>query len=196
MKKNHIIIILISAVAVILAVVGVFSFMESKKSSNDNPSNTTENVTSQPSNNSSSNTNSEELQMALDFTLTDLNGQQVTLSELKGKNVFLNFFTTWCGPCKEEMPEIQKIQEEYKDKDLLVYLIDLNEDEETVKTFMEKNNYNFNILMDPNSDAGNLYRTTEIPTSLFINKEGKIVKRHAGKMTYAMVKDFVELLYK
>lgn len=195
MKKNHII-ILLSAVAVILAVVGVVGFIGSNKSNVIDPPNTTGNVTSQPVNNGASDSNNEEPQMALDFTLTDLNGQQVTLSELKGKNVFLNFFTTWCGPCKREMPEIQKIQEEYKDKDLLVYLINLNEDEQTVKDFMEKNNYNFNVLMDPYSDAGNLYRTTEIPTSLFINKEGKIVKRHAGQMTYDMVKGFVEMLYK
>jgi len=192
MKKNHVI-ILLSALAVVLAVVGVLSFIGSNKSNNNSPSNTTTTETSLPVNSSS---NSEEPQMALDFTLTDLNGKQITLSELKGKNVFLNFFTTWCGPCKRELPEIQKIQEEYKDKDLLVYLINLNEDEQTVKDYMEKNNYEFNILMDPNSDAGNLYRTTEIPTSLFINKEGKIVKRYSGQMTYAMVKDFVEMLYK
>lgn len=195
MKKN-LVIILIAALAVVLAVLGIFSFKGSNKSNNDIPSNTTSNVTSLPSNSSSSDSSSEPLKMASDFTLTDLNGNQVTLSELKGKNVFLNFFTTWCAPCKKELPEIQKIEKEYKDKDLVVYLIDLGEDHDTVKNFMKKNNYTFNVLMDTNSDAGNLYRTTEIPTSLFINKEGKIVQRHSGMMTYEMVKGFVEKLYK
>ncbi len=191
MKKN-LVIILLPALVVVLAVLGILSF----KGSNNNPSNTTSNVTSLPSNSSDSDSNSEPLKMASDFTLTDLNGKQVTLSELKGKNVFLNFFATWCAPCKKELPEIQKIEKEYKDKDLVVYLIDLGEDHDTVKNFMEKNNYTFNVLMDTNSDAGNLYRTTEIPTSLFINKEGKIVQRHAGIMTYEVVKEYVEKLYK
>jgi thiol-disulfide isomerase/thioredoxin len=193
MKKN-IIIILSSLVVIVLVAIGIISFKDSSSKNADITSNATSLPESSPS--SSSDSKGGSLKMAADFTLTDLNGKQVTLSELKGKNVFLNFFTTWCGPCKEELPSIQKIEKEYKDKDLLVYLVNLGEDENTVKDFLKKNNYTFNVLMDINSDAGNLYRTTEIPTSFFINKEGAIAATHTGKMTYEQVKDYVDKLYK
>lgn len=192
--KKGIIIVLCSLVAVALVVIGVMSFYDGSNKNTD----ITSNVTSSPE--SSSGTSPEPdsgtLKMADDFTLTDLNGKQITLSELKGKNVFLNFFTTWCAPCKKELPDIQKVEQEYKDKDLLVYLVNLGEDENTVKDFFKKNNYTLNVLMDINSDAGNLYRTTEIPTSFFINKEGKIVVRHTGIMTYEQMKSNIEKLYK
>jgi thiol-disulfide isomerase/thioredoxin len=193
MKKN--IIIILSSLAVIaLVVIGIISFKDSSGKNADITSNVTSLPESSPS--SSSDSKGGALKMAADFTLRDLDGKQVTLSELKGKNVFLNFFATWCRPCKEELPSIQKIEKEYKDKDLLVYLVDLGEDENTVKDFLKKNTYTLNVLMDINSDAGNLYRTTEIPTSFFINKEGAIVATHTGKMTYAQVKDYVDKLYK
>ncbi|HEY9060458.1 MAG TPA: TlpA disulfide reductase family protein [Pseudobacteroides sp.] len=192
--KKGIIMVLCVLLAVALVVIGVISFKDDSNKNTD----ITSDVTSSPESSAavSPEPDSGTLKMADDFTLTDLNGNQVTLSELKGKNVFLNFFATWCSPCKRELPDIQKIEEEYKDKDLLVYLVDLGEDENTVKEFLKKNNYTFNVLMDINSDAGNLYRTTEIPTSFFINKEGRIVVRHTSIMTYEQMKNNVEKLYK
>jgi thiol-disulfide isomerase/thioredoxin len=110
-----------------------------------------------------------------DFTLGDLNGKEVTLSSLKGKKVMLNFFTTWCPPCKAEMPDMEKLYQETKDSDLIILAVNLGEDEATVKEFMKKNNYNFPVLLDSKGSTADKYSVSAIPTTYFLDKEGSIV---------------------
>lgn len=133
---------------------------------------------------------------APDFTLTDLDGNDVTFKELRGKNIYLNFWASWCDPCKDEMPDIEKIHTEYKDKDLVVLTINTGEDKESVKKFMEASGYTFQVLLDSNLDVARIYKTSNIPVSLFVNKEGKIVEKKEGLMTGAEMKKAVEQLYK
>lgn len=133
---------------------------------------------------------------APDFTLTDLEGKRVTLSDLRGKNVFLKFWTSWCDPCKDEMPDLVQIQQEYQEQDLVVLTVNTGEDQDTVKKFIEENGYTFQVLLDSDLTVARLYNTSNIPVSFFINKEGIVVEKKEGLMSGADMKKAVELLYK
>lgn len=133
---------------------------------------------------------------AQDFTLVDLEGNKVSLSDLKGKKVFLNFWATWCPPCKAEMPEIEKIYQETKDSDLVILAVEIGEPLDTVKTFIDDNNYNFKVLLDSNQEIATAYGITAIPTSFFIDEQGNIVSQKIGAMTYDEMKEYIDTLNK
>src|SRR5688572_14948512 len=90
-----------------------------------------------------------EMEVAWDFTLNDLDGNAVTLSNLQGKWVFLNFWATWCKPCVKEMPALQEISETYADQ-IVVLGIDVREDPEVIKPFLERYGITYMILLTPN----------------------------------------------
>lgn len=131
---------------------------------------------------------------AQDFKLKDLDGNEVALSNFKGKKVFLNFWATWCPPCKAEMPDIEKLYGETKDSDLVILAIDMGENKETVKSFIVENGYNFRILLDTNQEVARKYNISSMPTSFFIDKEGYIRATHIGAMNIAQMKIYVQLL--
>ena len=133
---------------------------------------------------------------AIDFTLTDLDGNKVSLKDIKGKSVYLNFWATWCPPCKREMPEIEKIYQQYKDQGLVVLAVDLGEDSTTVRNFMTQNNYNFTVLLDSNQNVATQYSITAIPTSYFIDKEGNIIAKKVGALSADEMKANVQSLLK
>jgi thiol-disulfide isomerase/thioredoxin len=120
---------------------------------------------------------------AAGFTLTDLAGKNTSLGDFRGKNVYLNFWATWCPPCRGEMPDIEKIYQQFKDKDLVILAVDLGEDISTVKNFVKQNNYHFKVLLDSNQKAATLYNITAIPTSYFIDRNGKIVTKRIGALS-------------
>jgi thiol-disulfide isomerase/thioredoxin len=84
-----------------------------------------------------------DVQQAPNFTLQDLKGNTVSLSDFHGKNIYLNFWASWCGPCKMEMPDLEKIYQKYKDKDLVVLAVNIAENKETVEAFIKANNFSF-----------------------------------------------------
>jgi len=131
---------------------------------------------------------------ALNFKLKDLNGKDVSLSDFKGKKVFLNFWATWCPPCKAEMPDIEKLYQETKDSDLVILAVNLGDNKDTVKSFIDKNKYNFTILLDLDQNIGMQYNITAIPTSFFIDKEGNIVSSKMGGMTMEEMKIYISKL--
>lgn len=133
-------------------------------------------------------------QKSIDFKLKDLNGKEVSLNDFKGKNVLLNFWATWCPPCKAEMPDIEKFYQENKNSDLVILAVNLGEDKQTVKSFIDKNKYNFDILLDSNQDVATKYNIVSIPTSFFIDKEGNIVSKKIGAMTIEEMKSYVNSL--
>ncbi|ABR35117.1 TlpA family protein disulfide reductase [Clostridium beijerinckii] len=133
---------------------------------------------------------------AIDFNLKDLNGNELSLSDLKGKKVFLNFWATWCPPCKAEMPEIERLYQETKDSDLVIVSVEIGEPLNTVKSFIDSNKYNFKVLIDPDQSVATKYNITSIPTSYFIDKDGIIVSKHVGAMNIDQMKAYIKTLDK
>lgn len=129
---------------------------------------------------------------APDFTLKDLNGNIVKLSDLRGKPVYLNFWASWCPPCKVEIPEIQKFYQQNKDK-VTVLAVDLtfNDKLSDVIDILKANNAKFPVLLDTNanSSVADSYQVYGIPESFFIDKNGVIREKHVGGMTLDMLQE-------
>ena len=120
---------------------------------------------------------------APDFTLVDLEGNQVSLSDFRGKTVFVNFWATWCPPCRAEMPEIEAVYQEYKDKGVVVIGVDILEPEDVVRQFVEQGGYSWIFALDTSGEVAANYEITAIPTSFFIDREGIIQVVAIGAMT-------------
>jgi cytochrome c-type biogenesis protein len=141
---------------------------------------------------------SEELTDAPDFTLTDQNGKQHKLSDYKGKTVFLNFWATWCGPCRSELPDIQKLYEKYgkNQKDLIVLGVAApgmgnEKDAKGIAKFLKDNGYSYPVAMDATGDATTNYYIQAYPTTFLINSEGKIFGYVSGALSLETMEDIV-----
>ncbi|GIV10302.1 MAG: hypothetical protein KatS3mg019_2393 [Fimbriimonadales bacterium] len=110
---------------------------------------------------------------APDFKLTTLDGKTVELSQLRGKPVFIDFWATWCGPCRRALPHTQKLAEKYG-KDAHILTINLREDPDQVRAFLQQNNYTFTVLMDTTGAVGQAYRVSGIPHFVLIDARGKV----------------------
>ncbi len=110
---------------------------------------------------------------APDFQLKNLDGQSISLSALRGKPVLINFWATWCPPCRYEMPYLQQTYEEWSDRVWLL-AIDIGESPSTVEEFMQSNNLSLPVLLDTKKVASQKYNVTGIPTTLFIDEAGII----------------------
>jgi peroxiredoxin len=118
--------------------------------------------------------------IATDFTLQSLDGESVTLSDLRGKVVLINFWTTWCKPCVLEMPSMEKLYRKYKDKGFTILAIDIMEQPEPIRKFVKENNLTFPILLDTKGKVRGKYRVTGIPNSYLVDKDGQLVGRFIG----------------
>ncbi len=118
-------------------------------------------------------------QLAPNFTLKTLNGRRVSLKDFRGKVVLINFWATWCPPCREELPLFEKIYEKYKDKGFVILAV--NTDPENLKDFLKSFGvkFTFPILLG-NDKVLDLYPIRGLPTSFLIDKNGKIVKVRLG----------------
>lgn len=127
---------------------------------------------------------------APDFTLTTLSGEQLSLSDLRGKKVILNFWATWCGPCRAEMPDMQKFYESHQDE-VEILAVNVTESEasaENVDLFVEDYGLTFPILLDEKSQVVTTYQALTIPTSYLIDSNGVIQNRMIGPMNYDWMK--------
>ena len=111
---------------------------------------------------------------APDFTLENLDGESITLSELQGKIVVVNFWQKRCVPCKEEMPLLQAIHDKWKNEDVVVLTINIREDTETIKEFINGKEYTFPVLFDSQSEVAGQYLIEFIPMTFFIDDKGTI----------------------
>jgi peroxiredoxin len=116
----------------------------------------------------------------VDFNLLDLNGKRVILSGLKGKIVFLNFWATWCSPCREEMPSMQKLNARFKDKDFAMLAVSLKEPASAVKKFFKDYSLTFTALLDPDGELMTPYRIRGIPNTYIIDRDGTIIGKAFG----------------
>ncbi|MFV9675229.1 MAG: peroxiredoxin family protein [Anaerolineales bacterium] len=121
--------------------------------------------------------------LAPDFTLVNLEGENVSLSDFKGQPVLINLWATWCGPCRIEMPTIQSRFEEYRDEGFIVLAVNFDEPRADVQSFRDKFELTFQTLLDPGAEVQKLYRTRSYPTSFFVDRKGVIQAQHIGVMT-------------
>ncbi len=128
--------------------------------------------------------------LAPDFELPvlDGNGKTVKLSDYRGHHVVLNFWATWCPPCRAEMPAIIREYNRYKDQGLVVLAIDQSEPPEKVRAFRDTYGMPFPILMDRSMRVADVYRIRSLPTTYFITPDGTIIDKVEGMMSQVMVK--------
>ena len=137
---------------------------------------------------------------SINFTLKDQYGNTHTLSDYKGKTVFLNFWATWCGPCRNEMPEIQKLYEEYQakeDQDVVILGIaapDLGGEasEEEIKAFLEENGYTYPVVMDTTGEIFTSYGISAFPTTFMIDKDSNVYGYVSGQLSEDVMRNIIE----
>ncbi len=121
---------------------------------------------------------------APDFRLAQLGGDPVKLSELKGKTVLVNFWATWCSPCKDEMPILQRAYLKYKNQGVVFLAVNVRDTpSDNAKSFFKTNNLTMPVLIDPTGDVPGGYRVTGYPETYLIDKNGKIGEFHIGPIT-------------
>jgi cytochrome c biogenesis protein CcmG/thiol:disulfide interchange protein DsbE len=118
---------------------------------------------------------------APDFSLKDLNDKKVGLKQFKGKIIFLNFWATWCGPCKEEMPSLEVLHQQFKEKNFVLLAISVDyEGLKPVQEFIKKHQYTFPVLIDPKCETLDLFEVKGIPATFLIDKKGKMIGQAIG----------------
>ncbi|MFC3040476.1 TlpA family protein disulfide reductase [Virgibacillus xinjiangensis] len=130
--------------------------------------------------------------MAPDFELTTLEGDTVKLSDYRGKRVMLNFWATWCPPCRDEMPDMQKLYDNKEVEVLAVDLLDTEKNKSDVADFVEELKLSFPILLDETSEVADEYKVQAYPTTYMIDSEGRIQSRMMGAMNYDMMVERLE----
>lgn len=132
--------------------------------------------------------------MAPDFELETLDGGKVKLSDLRGEKVMINFWATWCPPCRAEMPDIQKFHENEEGTIVSVNLTDTENSVRNVEDFIDEYDITFDVLSDPDSSIGTKYEAQALPTSYLINTKGEIHNIAVGPLNYEqMVQAFDEM---
>ena len=117
---------------------------------------------------------------APDFSLPDLTGKKIRLKDFRGKVVFLNFFATWCAPCRLEMPAMERLHWSYKDKGLVVLAVDIRESAKTVRAFTQELKLSFPALLDQKGSVAYTYSVRPVPATYLIGRDGKILGRAFG----------------
>ena len=149
----------------------------------------------------SSNKPEENKTPVIDFELKDQYGKTHKLSDYKGKVIFLNFWATWCPPCKMEMPDIQKIYEKYEKQGEKSEVVVLSvaapntqdeKDIDGIKAFLEENGYTYPVLMDDGGYTFGAYRISSLPTTFMIDKEGNVFGYVQGGLTQEAMESIIE----
>ena len=180
---------------------GITGYLSNLGNNSQNSQSTTQEVTSDESVEEENNKQEEQVEIvpAPDVTLTDQYGNVHTLSDYKGKTVFLNFWATWCPPCKQEMPDIQKLYEKYgQNKEDLIVLgvagpnMGREGNVEHIKNFLEDNNYTFPVVMDEEGLSFYQYGIRAYPTTFMIDAEGNVY----GYVESALTSEIMESIVK
>ena len=139
----------------------------------------------------------EEKTKAPDFTVLDADGNSVKLSDLFGKPIVLNFWASWCSPCKGEMPEFNEVYGEVG-KDITFMMVNLvdgqRETKETGAQYIEDQDFSFPVYFDTEQDAANAYGIVSIPTTIFIDKDGYIVTGAEGSIDAKTLRQGIDLI--
>lgn len=132
--------------------------------------------------------------VATDFTLPQLNGEDFTLSQTRGKMTIINFWASWCGPCKMEAPHLQEFYEAYSDRVEIVAVNNTSKDKrEDAAAFVEQYGLTFPVLLDETGEISTMYGAFAIPTTVFLNETGEIIHEYVGPMEKQFMVDLLEL---
>lgn len=146
-------------------------------------------------NNATKNTNSGTVVQADDFNIYDSEMNKVKLSDYFGKPIIINFWASWCGPCKSELPAFNSLYEKYKD-DVVFLMINLTDGqrdtESSIKKFVSDNGYNFPVYYDIEYDASNTYGVRSIPQTVFINADGSLYDTRVGAMSEVVLENYIK----
>lgn len=124
----------------------------------------------------------DEPELAPMFTLKDMDGKEISLSDYEGKFLMINFWATWCQYCDEEMPDLMAFQEKHKDE-VTVLAINVGEDQKTVAEYIKKKNLNLKVLLDSDSSVAKDFMVSAFPTTFLIDPAGKVIGYIPGKMS-------------
>lgn len=116
----------------------------------------------------------------VDFELQDLNGASRRLSDYKGKVVFLNFWATWCGPCRSEMPAMERLYRQLQDKGFEIVAVNLQENRKSVQRFVNDLGLSFPVFLDTDGRIGSMYGARSIPTTYIIDRSGSVIAGTIG----------------
>lgn len=130
---------------------------------------------------------------APDFTLTDLGGSAVALSSFRGQPVVVNIWATWCGPCREEMPQIGVFYRRHEER-VAVLGVAVMDRAEAVESFVREGGYPWRFLLDPTGAVASRYQVRGIPTTLFLDREGTIRVRVTGPLTAERLEAFFDMV--
>ncbi|MEM8856974.1 MAG: TlpA disulfide reductase family protein [Chloroflexota bacterium] len=136
-------------------------------------------------------------QAAPDFTLITAEGEQITLSELRGRPVIINFWATWCAPCRFEMPELQETFEDYAGNDLELLAINREEDKAQIDQFFvelsadEGIEFTFPALLDSQAKVAESYGVFNMPTTFFVDAEGTVSAVHFGPLVRSQIDEYL-----
>lgn len=136
--------------------------------------------------------------MAIDFTVENAEGEEVTLYSFVGKPIVLNFWASWCGPCKMELPDFQNAYETYGEnvEFLLVNMTDgMQETKESATSFMESAGYTLPIYFDTKQEAAYAYQVYSIPTTYLINEKGEVVAKASGMVSGEALEEGISMIY-
>lgn len=118
--------------------------------------------------------------LAADFTLRDLDGKLHKLSDYRGKVVFLNFWATWCPPCRAEMPAMERLNEVMGSKDFVMLAVNADEDVKDLEAFARETPHKFTVLSDADGKIQQLYQVFKFPETFVIDRQGRIVEHIVG----------------
>ncbi|MBI5192740.1 MAG: TlpA family protein disulfide reductase [Nitrospirae bacterium] len=117
---------------------------------------------------------------AKDFTLKDIANKKINLKSYRGKVVMLNFWATWCGPCRMEMPSMERLHQQFKDKAFVIISVASGDSREEVSSFMKEYRLTFPALLDDDYEVSDEYKVWAVPTTYFINTKGEIIGKAQG----------------
>ncbi|HLU23774.1 thiol-disulfide oxidoreductase ResA [Lederbergia graminis] len=129
---------------------------------------------------------------APNFSLVDMNGDRHELSDYKGKGIFLNFWGTYCEPCKDEMPDMENQYKVYKDQGVEILAVNVGEPDYFIEKFLDKYPLSFPVLKDKNRDVRDVYNIYNLPATFLINPEGEIIKIEEGRLTEEKIAAMME----
>ncbi len=186
MKKQTILIISVILLIAIIAI-AVYAYKSLSEDYFEQPEETTEKTAADTT---AVTTTNESIVTAPDFSVTDKDGNTVSLSNFFGKPIVVNFWATWCSPCKMEMPHFEDAYFAYGE-DIHFLMVNVGDSRDDAYKFGEKNNYTFPIYHDSNYSASMAYSVTSIPATLFINKNGELVHTQIGTMNKMMLETHI-----